>query len=146
MGQFLCSFSPFTWTADPDPVSRLYRKPPSPLGNRGEEEEDQEGGSRGLLFSFSIFFSSKWPIDSWLMAISSARQRAALAWLKPCTVEWGKHKITCYPSTHLSLPFFSSLLHSLPHSFKQNKTKYAFCPSREPLNRTTWQLPLKESA
>lgn len=63
----------------PGSSCQAFLGPPSPLGSKGEEEEEDEGGNRGLLFLSLALFSSNWPIDSWLMAISSAQQRAALA-------------------------------------------------------------------
>lgn len=57
--QFHCSLSPPS-ALHLDSRSRssfqAFAEPPSPLGSRGEEEEDEEGASRGLLFlSFPSF-------------------------------------------------------------------------------------------
>lgn len=52
-------------------ISQAFTGPPSPLGSRGEEEEDEEGGNRGLLFlPVSFFFQlTNWQlIDGYLLS------------------------------------------------------------------------------
>lgn len=117
---------------------RAFPGPPSPLGSRGEEEEDKEGGDRGplslslsLAFFLSLFFQlTNWQvIDGYLFSLT----KSSISITKAMYSRVGQTVNYMLPPTQLSL---ASLYLSLSLTLSLSHSTHSFSPTLRQANKT----------
>lgn len=102
---------------------QAFPGPPSPLGSRGEEEEDKEGGKQGPSLSLSFFQLTNWQlIDGYLLSLTKSSISITKAMYSRVgqTVNYMLPPLP-RPSLSQSLSLlFTSLSLSLTHSAKRH--------------------------